>query len=365
MNILLVEPEYYTQYPPLGLLKIASFHRSYGDRVQLVRGFQETLDFIPDIIKITSLFTYAWKPVHKIIEQYHSVFPNARMIVGGLYASIMPDRLRKVYPFIEVHVGLFEESEQYIPSYDLLKNVDKWKDWKKTILFTSRGCIRKCPFCIVPQLEGQIRQAVDDIRDFIHPSHKEVIIWDNNFLASPDWEKNLLILAESGLKIDFNQGLDARLINEENANLISELRTPLIRMAYDFKDEYPFVEKAVNLFESAGLRKKNMLFYSLYNFYNPVSCSGDTPEDFFDIITDIAKLGCVSYPMRYEPSTALEKNKFISPFWTQNELEMVADARRVIGRGGAFPPYEGLVNKFTSAKGFDEAFKLWPEKCVV
>ena len=62
--------------------------------------------------------------------------------------------------------------------------------------------------------------------------------------------------------------------------------------------------------------------------------------------------------MRYEPLNSLVKNKYISAHWTPERLEMVARARRVLGFGGAFPPYEGLIRKLRAAKSFEEAFKL-------
>ena len=64
--------------------------------------------------------------------------------------------------------------------------------------------------------------------------------------------------------------------------------------------------------------------------------------------------------MRYEPLNSLVKNKYASPHWTLRQLEMVARARRVLGTGGAFPPYTALVNKFKAALSFEEAFSLRP-----
>ena len=64
--------------------------------------------------------------------------------------------------------------------------------------------------------------------------------------------------------------------------------------------------------------------------------------------------------MRFEPLDSLTKNVYISPKWTKERLEMVAEARRVIGYGGAFPPYEGLRKKLAAAKSFEEAFGLRP-----
>lgn len=362
MRILLVEPHYYTQYPPLGLMKLASYHRSRGSKVKLVRGTDPDINFRPDRIEITSLFTYAWKPVHEVIEFYHSLFPDAKIRVGGIYASLMPDRIKSYYPFVEVHVGLYEEAEKYMPAYDILEDVEKWKDWDASILFTTRGCIRNCPFCIVPKLEGKLRPVIKDIRRHIYPEHKRVILWDNNFLASPDWKKIIKELIDLDLVVDFNQGLDARLMNEEKASMLAKLRMKLIRMAYDDIKEKKAITKAVNLLSEFGVNKRKIFIYALYNFYDPRRHYGDTPSTFFERIKYIAELGCVSYPMRYEPPYSLKKNQYVSPFWTAEKLEMIAKARRVLGYGGAFPPYEGLVKKFQKARNFEEAFSLYPPK---
>lgn len=358
MKILLVEPDYYTKYPPLGLMKLVSYHRSKGDQVKLVRGLKTDLNFNPDKVKITSLFTYAWLPVHNTIEFYHGLFPDAKIEVGGIYASIMPDRIKDSYPFVNVHVGLYEEAELYSPAYDILLDVEKWKDWDSSIIFTSRGCIRNCPFCIVPKIEGKIRSVASDVQNYIYSDHKRVILWDNNFLASPDWKITIENLLETGLKIDFNQGLDARLMDEEKAGFLASLRMPMLRMAYDWIGEKKTIANAVDLLEEAGVKRRNILFYTLYNFYDPIQSHGDSAEMFLEKLKDIQKLGCVSYPMRFEPLNSLKKNQYISPMWTTEQLEAVSKARRVIGYGGAFPPYEGLIKKFEAAKDFNEAFRL-------
>jgi hypothetical protein len=358
MKILLVEPSYYTKYPPLGLLKLASYYRSRACDVKLVRGINENLDFNADKIEITSLFTYAWKPVHDAIEYYHKLIPDAKMTVGGIYASIMAERISSNYPFVNVHQGLHDDADRYMPAYDILENSEKWNNWNSSIVFSSRGCIRNCPFCIVPKIEGKIRPAINDIRQHIYKDHKKVILWDNNFFASPNWKKIIEQLLEIGLRIDFNQGLDARLIDEEKAALIADLKMDTVRMAYDHVGEKKSVYNAAKLLNHQGIRKKDILFYALYNFYSQDYSFSDTPESFFGIIKDIAEMGCNSYPMRYEPLNSLKKNDFISPNWRSDQLEIVADARRVIGFGGAFPPYKGLVDKFVNAKDFVDAFKL-------
>lgn len=362
MNILFVEPDYYTRYPPLGLMKLISYHRSRADNIKLIRGTPIDVDFNPDIIKITSLFTYAWKPVHRAIEYYHNLFPEADIYVGGIYASIMPGRLLARYPYVKIHHGLYEEAERYLPAYDILSDVEKWKDWNTSILFTSRGCIRSCPFCVVPQLEGPIRSTVDEIWSHIHPDHKKVILWDNNFLASPDWKRIIKELIENGYQVDFNQGLDARLMNEENVNLLADVKMSIIRMAYDWEGEKEAIHNAVSLLSDAGIRTRNIFMYALYNFYDPKPNHGDDPDSFLSRVKEILDLGCVSYPMRFEPLDSLEKNSYISPLWTEPQLELIAKARRVIGYGGSFPPYKGLIEKINDATSFEEAFSLYAPK---
>ena len=96
-----------------------------------------------------------------------------------------------------------------------------------------------------------------------------------------------------------------------------------------------------------------------YNFYEK-KYGGDDPTTFFERIKLILDLGCVAYPMRYEPVTALEKNQFVSPFWTDQQLKMIGRARRILGYGGAFPPYYGLVEKFENSSSFEKAFSVYP-----
>ena len=361
MKVLLVEPKYYSKFPPLGLLKLAAYHRSRGNQVKLVRGMNEDLKFKPDRIEVTSLFTYAWKPVHEVIKFYHDKFHHAKIRVGGIYASLMPERLEAFFPFIDLYHGLFEKADAYIPAYDILNDIEKWEKWDSTILFTSRGCIRNCPYCVVPKLEGKLRSVVEDLERHIYPGHKRIILWDNNFFASPNWKKIINDLQNIGLPVDFNQGIDLRLIDDEKARMIAELKTPLIRAAFDDIYAKKGVVDAVEVLVQSGIKKRKIFLYVLYNFFDEQH-HNDTPTNFFKRIKLILELGCVSYPMRYEPLTALKKNQFISPLWTEHHLKMVVKARRILGFGGAFPPYKGLVNKFEKATNFEEAFSVYPLK---
>jgi len=352
VKILLVEPKkskkYHTPYPPLGLLKLAAFHNQKGDRIKLVNGFYED-GFEPNVIYISSLFTYAWKPVHEVIYYYIKKYRKARVLVGGIYATLCPDHLTERFKDrIEIRKGVVEDIEDFLPDYSLVP------DWNASIVFSSRGCIRRCPFCSVPEIEPEFK-AKKSIKHLIFPGHKKIIFWDNNFLASPYWRDIVGEVEESGLEVDFNQGLDARLLTQEVAIRLRKLRIRIVRLAYDSRGIKKDLEKAINLLKEARFRGRRIVVYCLYNHL-------DTPEDFLIRLGDLLNWGVVAYPMRYEPLEPGNKNSYVSPRWATEQLEMVAKARRVTGYGGAFPPYEGLKRKILDAKSFEKAFELRAEK---
>lgn len=352
LKVLLVEPPrsntYHSRYPPLGLLKLAAYHHNRGDQVELISGFSDNGDD-PDLIYITSLFTYAWEPVHKMIHFYIAKYKRTPVIVGGIYASLCRDHINTTFgDRINVWEGLIPEIEEIMPAYWLVP------DWKVSILFSSRGCIRKCPFCSVTQLEPKF-ESKDSIKHLVYLDHKKIVFWDNNFLASPHRVSILDELQELQLEVDFNQGLDARLLTEELAIHLCALKLPIVRLAYDSDSVRESLKEAIELLKGLGIDRRRIIVYCLYNY-------DDTPESFLERIKDLINWGVVSYPMRYQSLKPEPKDSYICPNWTKQQLEMVAQARRVIGYGGTFPPYDGLKKKFTNARTFEEAFELRPRR---
>jgi len=345
MNVLLVEPDYYTRYPSLGLLKIGAFHKQKGDDVLLVRG-RRPVEFTPDRIYVTSLFTWDWKPVWEAVRHYKKEFPRTELRLGGIYASLLADHAKQSGADT-VWEGILPPVEDVLPDYSLVP------EWKSSLLFATRGCPRKCGFCSVPKLEGAPVPSHDSIGSLMYPGHTKAVFFDNNILALPNWRDVFIELIELQMKCDFNQGMDARLINEENAALLGKMDIPFIRMAFDYIGIRPYIEKAITRLKDNGIKGRRMVFYVLHNYV-------DDPEDFFQRVRDLLSWGVVVYPMRYEPLCTLQKHKYVSPKWTPEELRMVAEARRVLGYGGAFPPYKGLVEKFQRANKFQEAFSLRP-----
>lgn len=347
MHVLLVEPEYYSRYPPLGLLKIASYWREKGASVELVRGCVPP-SREPNQIHITSLFTWAWEPVWKAVRYYKSRFPSIRVQLGGIYASIMKEHAA-LSGADHVQTGVLAEVEDLVPAYDLVP------EWDASIIQTSRGCNRRCPYCAVWRIEGKIKSTKNKISHLIYPGHSRIILWDNNILQSPNWREifdELICLSQSKrIKVDFNQGLDARLVTDEVAEKLSKMQTSCIRFAYDNKSVRQNIESAIEKISRFGLRRRHIGVYILFN------CM-DTPDDFFERVRHVLDSGAVAMPLRYQPLDSLKYNDHVGPFWDKEKLEQFAKFRRVCGFGGVFPPYKWLLERFDKSQGFDEAFGL-------
>jgi hypothetical protein len=198
-------------YPNLALMKLSAWHKARGDTVEW---------FNPIIGNYDRVYTskiFTWTPPNKYL-------PPEITVYGGTGFDITKT--------------LDDEVENMVPDYSLY-NCDK------SYGFLTRGCIRSCPWCFVPKKEGKIR-AHHDIEDFAR--HKEVVLMDNNVLAHPHGIAQIEKIAKLGLKIDFNQGLDARLIDDGIARLLGKVKwSPYLRLACDSLSMMEPVRKAVEL----------------------------------------------------------------------------------------------------------------------
>ncbi len=348
MKILLVEPEGDYKYVPIGLLKIGAYAIKKGHTVYLHRcnyhGY--TIHDHFDRAYITSLFTWEWKYVWKAVKwakQYAD-----KVFLGGIYASLLPEHAEK--SGAKVVSGIIQELEEIRPAYELVP------DCNYSIVHLSRGCIRKCKFCAVPRIEGKlIEKEPSLLKKLVHPRHNKIILYDNNILASRKWNEIYIELRKLNRNIDFNQGIDARLLNEKKASQISKLKLHAdehisVRLAFDDIKYKKHVEKAQKLLTENGVHRRRIMYYVLYNF-------NDTPDDFFERIRLISSWGSVAFPMRYqhiELPYALEKDSYIGKHWTKRDLDIVDEFIWKYGQGGSILPY---VNEhFEKSKDFYDAF---------
>jgi len=130
--------------------------------------------------------------------------------------------------------------------------------------FTTRGCIRKCSFCVVPQKEGKVR-VVGDLLDLWDGKSKDVVLYDNNILAMPEHSAHVCQQArENKIRLDFNQGLDHRLLTPDIANELASISHVEYRFAFDNPSFHKSVDRAITTLQEAGINRCN--WYVLVGF---------------------------------------------------------------------------------------------------
>lgn len=299
---LLVEPIAKTPYPPLGLMKISSMlkkrHKNAVVLYQIGNEVPERL-LNPAEIYITSLFTWDIDKTINSIQYYQQRFPKSEIHVGGIAASLLHDYIYKKTG-IKPHVGLLSEAESYSPDY----SASFGRKINYSISFTSRGCIRSCNFCHVKTLEPDFFVKHEWEKD-INNSFPAITFWDNNWLASPNFDLDCEKLEKLNKRVDFNQGLDARLFDEDKARRLSKINLNPIRFAFDDIRYEKYILRAISL--AKKYFKSEISVYVLYNFK-------DTPEDFFYRIDLLNRAKVLSFPMEYREVDESGK-KFPGKHW--------------------------------------------------
>ena len=313
MRIALINTSKKSKLYPLGLMKISAMFKAQGHETKyFINTLPEAGEF--DQIWITTLFTF---------EIYHSLSiaieakKRAKIVkVGGISASLLPDVFKK--HGLDVHIGIYPDAERCTPDHSIIGEEPQY-----SITHTSRGCIRDCGFCAVPKIEPKFfsRDWIDDLNE-----SKKILFYDNNWTAKPYKEKvkdveKIKELKKSGRikTIDFNQGLDARLITEKVADLLVGVPIDPVRFAFDGMHEDGHWQRAVKMMIDRGF--KQFMTYTLYNF-------NDTPEDYYfrlresrNMADEIKGVECKNFPMRYKPIFEIEESKmYIGKHWTKKML---------------------------------------------
>ena len=527
-KVLLIEPNYSNKFPPIGLMKIATYHKNLGNwdvvfykgdlkhfvieqiTDKCIAAFKKVDDSIDwyirrdsifefirtrkktafdaigvdcsekdleltniaidfkdfywkgtwkkypdwDRVFVTTLFTFYWKITIETIEFAKLLVKDPKnLMVGGVLASIQPKEIEEATG-IKPHVGILRAGEldkgdtQMIDElpldYSILDEIEyKYPMTNAYYSYTTRGCIRRCPFCAVPTLEpiyNNYIPLVDRINQTreLYGEQQNMLLMDNNVLASENFPRiiqdivdcgfgrnakfvqpDLLAIAIRNLKnnvndrayirkaqsmimdfynrlkgdesyevykiiskyhiakllttrkeallcayeelkdlyakhfrpspkiryVDFNQGVDARLFNEENVALLSRIAISPLRIAFDDIRTRPAYEKAIRLSVDAGLR--DFSNYLLYNF-------NDKPVELYQrmkINVDLCEelnVSIYSFPMKYHPIRKKEEDvedfshnrDYIGKYWNRKYIRAVQailnSTKGKIGRGQSF-----------------------------
>ncbi len=306
--------------PNLPFMKLSAYHKEKGDNVS----FDYTS---PDLVYGSCIFSWNKETILQQIKKY-----RCQTVIGGygINTTTLPENI-----------------EHTMPDYSLY-GLDY------SLGFTSRGCIRNCPWCIVPNKEGQITNNAP-LSEFLYPNHKKIMLFDNNFQASPRWKENLKEIIDKNLEVCFNQGLDFRLITEEFAKFLSECKyrdKKFKNKRLYFSFDHPSIEKdvikGVQTLTNAGIKPKEIMVYMLIGFDENLSKPNrfvSELEDVFHRFNVLTSLGVRPYPMLYNRR---QDKPLLSKF-----------QRWVIGRYYEVFPFEEYDTSKINRKQIDES-KLIP-----
>lgn len=214
MKILLVEPNYKNKYPPMGLMKISTYHKNRGDEVVFFKGVMQTNEFCDnnfDRVYITSLFTFYYSQTIKTIKAYEELISPEKIFIGGIMVTLLEEMVKDdIDSRVNILTGLLTDSDvlglddsvniDVLPlDYSILDDIlYKYPAGDNYFSYISRGCTNRCSFCAVPILEpyfcmtNNIVHQVEKINLNFGPK-KNLLLLDNNVLSFNEKELEQIV----------------------------------------------------------------------------------------------------------------------------------------------------------------------------
>lgn len=224
------EQEYlpHKTFPNYALMKISAYHKSQGDTVEW------------------------WLP----LSQYDIVYSSKIFDFTPENPYLPPDTVKGGTGY-DVHSVLPQEIDDMYPDYSIYPECDY------AIGFITRGCPNKCRWCVVPEKEGNIK-PYREWRQLVRSDSDKLVLMDNNILASDFGIEQLADMIGSGYKIDLNQGMDARLVTDEIAEILSKLSwIRHIRFSCDSIPQIDAINSASEKLMKYGVRPYRLFIYLL------------------------------------------------------------------------------------------------------
>lgn len=434
-KILLVEPDYKNKFPPLGLMKIATYHRNKGDIVEFYKGEAPYTQIISkDRVYITTLFTFHYDITIKCISHYSKYISPDSIFIGGIAATLLPSDFKRATGVENVIQGQLLNSRTLgyeddinidaLPlDYDILDDISyRYPAEDNYFVYTTRGCPRGCEFCAVRILEPKFKTTnniIDQVKrvDQIYGQKRNLLVMDNNILCSPKLKEIIEDIRSLGFRgeanyiypnqfeqmqgkikrrrkfgvdysrqlfetidfletfanrlkrypkvhsefdevinlikqsdnidealethsvflssiiekyrpkprmiryVDFNQGIDARLINKRNIKMLSTIPIRPFRLAYDSIEDTNIFNRATKLAIENNIR--HFSNYILYNWK-------DKPEDLWMRLNNAVSLYSenstnidgFSFPMKYAPINEKDRS-YIGQYWNKKYLNAI------------------------------------------
>ena len=257
-------------FPNLALMKLSAWHKDRGDAVEWWDGFGQY-----DRVYMSKVFDETYSP--DIPEPLNA----AEIVKGGTgygLENALPDEIEHVYPDYSLYPELTKDT-----AYG----------------FLTRGCPRGCHFCIVAEKEGRRSCRVAELSEW-WSGQKNIVLLDPNLLACPEHMRLLQQLIDSGAYVDFTQGLDCRLLTEDNIAAINRIRLKEIHFAWDSMEESSAVLDKLRLYAALAKRKPHGRFATVYVLTN----HGTSHEQDLYRVETLRGLGYDPYIMVFDRPSA-------------------------------------------------------------
>lgn len=265
-------------FPSLPLMKLSAYHKAMGDEVEMYMPINQY-----DLVYASKVFSFT-----DDIDT-DSVIQADEVKRGGTGYCISVKNGREVFDKSK-NSSLPKEIEHIYPDYAL------YPQYKYAVGFLTRGCPRNCGFCVVGEKEGLCSKQVADLEEFWR-GQKEIKLLDPNILACKDYESLLKQLAESKTRVDFTQGLDIRLTNPDNIELLNKIKVTTLRFAWD-NPKQDLTKYFRRFSEHTKIKSdRNKVVYVLTNYNSTLE------EDLYRIYT-LRELGYSPYVMIYQKENA-------------------------------------------------------------
>ena len=267
------------RFPNLVSEKLSSYWKAQGADVELKLNYDELQNF--DHVYISKVFTDTWVPewIQKAVnmDTGETELPE-NIHVGGTgfffaHAPNLPEEIEHHMPDYHLY-DLWIDSEVRKAQEEAIRNkkefnkkrcLVQFKEYTDySIGFMTRGCFRKCQFCVNQKYDHVFRHST--LEEFYDPERKKICLLDDNFLGGPDWKEILNELITLDKKFKFKQGMDERLLNDEKCEILFNAKYDGdYTFAFDNVSDYELIHKKLKMIRR-HTKSTNIKFYVLVGF---------------------------------------------------------------------------------------------------
>lgn len=280
MKIGLIDVDGGKSFPNIALMKISAWHKNNGDQVEW---YDHLWGGYYDKVYLSKVFSFT--------PDYEYPINAGEIEKGGTGYCIELVNGREVF-HKERNKQLPYEIEHTFPDYSIYPSLTK----DTAFGFLSRGCPRGCDFCIVKDKEGRCATKVANLNEFWN-GQKNIVLCDPNILACKDWRELLQQCIDSKATIDFNQGLDIRMMTEEKIAMLKQIKIKELHFAWDRYEDKEKILPKLSIFSQkyyGGRRADHRtIVYTIVNFTTTID------QDLERVYT-LREMGYWAYIMIYD-----------------------------------------------------------------